>query len=130
MNPVLAFLGSDLNTSMIVMKKVTAAAICLAVACGVLIGLNWQRIAIVAEAEDPTATVAKSRLPDENPHAAGADGTAPDRPSQVLYANDLLELLADATEKLIEKKQTRNSSDLRQELDRKQISLALVKPAN
>jgi S1-C subfamily serine protease len=114
---------------MIVMKKVTAAALAVALACGVLIGLNWQRIAIVAEAEDPTATVAKSSLPDENRHAAGSEGTAPDRPSQVLYADDLLELLADATEKLIEKKQTRNSSDLRQELDREQISLTLVKPA-
>ena len=111
------------------MKKVIAAALAVALACGVLIGLNWQRIAIVAEAEDPTATVAKPSLPDENRHEAGSEGTSPDRPSQVLYADDLLELLADATEKLIEKKQTRNSSDLRQELDRKQISLTLVKPA-
>ena len=44
MNPVLEFLESDLNTSVIVMKKVTAAALTVALACGVLIPDGFQEV--------------------------------------------------------------------------------------
>ena len=107
------------------MKKVSAAAVSIALVAGVLIGLNGHRFHFPLDAQEapqPGKTNPKSGSVDT---ADQRILTLGDATSPAFFVDDVVEMLTNATETLMEQKQTRNSEDLRKDLDRTEASIRL-----
>ena len=110
------------------MRNVHTAAICVALAVGVLIGINWQRSPFLLDAQEaPTKKESKANPPETRVEQTIVFG---DEKNGALFVNDVVDLLTKEAEKLIESKQAKNSVELRKNLDRTEVSIPLPKAAS
>ena len=107
------------------MKRLHSAIACVALVLVVLVAINWHRIRIQANAQEP------SNDTDIDPRAKSSEssrvrpGTSNDREYPTYFVDDVIERLTTSTEKLIEKKLTKNSDELRKEIDRTSFPVML-----
>ena len=108
------------------MKNLSVLTLSAAVALGVLVGMNWHRVPIqlVAQESPQTKKTDKRAETDVVPTDVSRESTFP-----AFFVNDVIESLKKSTEELIANKLTRNSDELRKELDRTDVSIQLPKPS-
>jgi serine protease Do len=109
----------------ILMKKVHTFAVSVVLVIGVLVVINWHRIHFQLDAQESATKLETKKEPIESTQERV--GGSRDRRNDAFLVNDVVELLTIETEKLIEKKQTKNSIELRKNLDRTEASIQLPK---
>jgi len=105
----------------------TIVSVSLVIVAGVAWHRNQLEFSVAAQESGKTSKVPATVKPDAASRRSSE--TELDRPYPVWFVDEIVSRLTTSAESLIEKKQTRNSEDLRKDLERTSFSLTLPRPS-
>lgn len=110
------------------MKQFTAVAMGLVLIGALFGGLNWIKTSVRLAAQETSDVVVAEPAPNGVPVQPDLLGQSGHRPFPTYFIDDIVARLTGAVETLLERKQTKNSDDLRKHLDRVRHVIKLPRP--